>query len=151
MSNITTVYNQTLSVLATIFSEKTRIFDAYDLPSNPEHVLRDGYGIRIGSTSFGSSEVCSFRDDHGITIVLTREVIRTDSQTTPVDDQVKALLEDAFEVRERFYRYDKLGLTSALENVTLGGVSAVETFIGGSNKFFTVAVDFVFQIRENLA
>jgi hypothetical protein len=151
MSKITTVYDGILTSLGTIFSEKTRIFDAYDLPSNPEHVIRDGYGIRKGGTDFGSAEFCSFRDDHGFTIVLTREVIRHDSELTPVDDQVKALLEDAFEVRERFYRFDKLGLPSDIENVTLGSVGAVETFIGGSNKFFSITADFVFQVRENLA
>lgn len=150
MSKITTVYDTLLTVIAAIFPEKTRLFDPYTLTDNPEHICRDGYGVRKGDTSFEAAEFKSFMDAHGFEVVLTREVVRAESQVTPLDDQVKALLEDAFELRERVYRYDELGITTDITAVNLEGVSGVEQFVAGRGKFLSVGVSFRILVQEDL-
>ena len=150
MSKISTVYDTLLTVLSAIFPEKTRLFYPYSLTDNPEHVLRDGYGLIKTSTEPVPSELCRFNDAHGFDVVLTREVVRAESQLTPVDEKVKALLEDAFELRERVYRYDELGIATDITNVSLGSVSAVEEFLTGKSKFISVVVSFVVNVTEDL-
>lgn len=151
MTKITTVYDQILTTLATIFPDKMRIFDAYSLLDNPSFNLRDSYGLVVQATQASDlSEICSLRDDHTFQLVLTREIIRQDSQITPVDIDVKLLLEDAFTARERLYRYDKIGLMSEIENVTLGQVSPVQRIRVDKGNFFTITVEFTVQIAEDL-
>jgi hypothetical protein len=150
MSKITTVYDTILTALTAIFPEKTRLNDPYTLSDNPEHLLRDGYGLRKGSTEQGISELCSLSEIHGFEVSLCREIVRTESQDVPLDDEVKGLLEDAFELRERVYRYDELGIDTDITNVTLGSVSEVSSFVANKGKFITVSVAFNVQVTENI-
>jgi len=149
MSKITTVYDTLLTVIGTIFPEKTRVFDAYSILDNPEHVLRDGYGLRKTGTNFEQAEYCRFTDTHGFEVVLTREVVRGEDQLNPIDTQVKSLLEDAFELRERVYRYDELGITTDITQVQLGDVSGVDRLNVGNGRFITITVSFTVQVSEN--
>lgn len=149
MSKISTVYDTILTALGVIFPEKTRLFDGYVITDNPEHIMRDGYGIRKGATIFQEAELCRFTDAHDFETVLTREVVHGEDQTGPVDDAVKALLEDAFEFRERFYRYDELGIATDITAVTLGSTSPVERVNVGQGKFITVSIAFTVQVTED--
>lgn len=149
MSKITTVYDELLTVLSTIFPEKTRIFHAYSLEDNPEHNLRDGYGLIKGSTDRVESEFKSFTDSHGFEVILTREVLRLESDVDPIDDVHRALIEDAFELRERIYRYDKLGLQTEIENTEILTVSGVSLFLANKSKFVSISIAFNILINEN--
>lgn len=153
MSNITTAQAAILSALATLFpsaSGYTRIFNSLNLNSNPEHVLRKGYGLLIGGSDFGEAEFCSFRDDHVYTVVLTREVVMHDSEVANIDAQAIAFKEDAFAARKRLYQVDKLGQQTAIENITLGSATGITTFFNRDIQFLTMSFDFTVQVRENL-
>lgn len=149
MSKISTVYDTLLTILSTIFPEKTRLFDAYIITDNPEHIMRDGYGIRKTSTDFSVSEFCRFSDSHGFEIVLTREIVHGEDQTGPIDTVVKALLEDAFEARERVYRPDELGIPTDVTQVDLGSVSSIDRVNVGNGRFVTVSIAFTVQVTED--
>jgi len=149
MSKISTVYDTLLTTLATIFSEKTRVNDPYTITDNPEHLIRDGYGLRKSDSFPAESEFCVFNDNHGFEVILTREIVRAESQDTPLDVEVKGLLEDAYELRERLDRYDELGISTDITQITLGGVSAVAPFITGKGKFISVVVAFTVQVTQD--
>lgn len=149
MSKITTVYDTLLTICSTIFSEKTRLFDAYSIGDNPEHIMRDGYGVRKTGSDFERAELCQFSDNHGFEVVLTREVVHGEDQTGPIDDSVKAILEDAFELRERVYRYDEWGIDSTITHADLGSVSGVERVNVGHGRFITVSIAFTVTVTEN--
>lgn len=149
MSKITTVYDTLLTTIGTIFSEKTRVNNPYSLTDNPEHLLRDGWGLRKTGTDPLPSDLCQWSDGHGFEVALCREIVRGESQDTPLDDEVKALLEDAFEFRERIFRYDELGISTDITQVSLGSVSGVEEFVAGRGKFISVIVAFTVQVTEN--
>lgn len=149
MSKISTVYDTVLTALGTIFSEKTRLLDGYVITDNPEHLMRDGYGIRKTPTNFQETELCRFTDAHDFEVVLTREVVRGEDQLTPVDDSVKALLEDAFEFRERFYRYDELGIPTDITAVNMGSMTPVERVNVGNGRFITVSIAFTVLVTED--
>jgi len=150
MSKITTVYDTLLAAILLIFPEKTKLNDPYTLTDNPEHLLRDGYGMRKTATELGIAELCNISDVHGFEVALCREIVRTESQDVPLDVEVKGLLEDAFELRERLYRYDELGISTDITSIDLGGVSGVESFISGKGKFISVVIAFNVQVTENI-
>lgn len=150
MSKITAVYDELLVEIAALFTTKTRIFNPYSLPDNPEHILRDGYGLIKTDTNRVSSEFCGFTDEHGFEVVLTKEVVRTEDQIDPVDDVTRDIIEDAFSLRERIYRYDKLGLQTDIENTEIGSVSGVSYFLGNNkSNFVSISVAFNILINEN--
>ena len=149
MSKITTVYDELLTILAAIFPEKKRIFNPYSLTDNPQHNLRDSYGLLKTTTDRVDAEFKGFTDSHGFKVVLTKEVVRMESQTDQVDDVHRELIEDAFELRERIYRYDKLGLTSEVVNTEIGSVSGVEQFYNEKAKFVSISIDFNILVNEN--
>ena len=149
MSKITTVYDELLTILSTIFPEKKRIYNPYSLTDNPQHNLRDSYGLLKTTTDRVDAEFKGFTDSHGFKVVLTKEVVRMESQTDQVDDVHRELIEDAFELRERIYRYDKLGLTSEVVNTEIGSVSGVEQFYNEKAKFVSISIDFNILVNEN--
>lgn len=150
MSKITTVYDEILTQIATLFPAKTRIFNQYSLIDNPEHVLRNGYGLLKIDTNRIASEFCNFTDEHGFEVVLTKELPRTEDQMDPVDDVTRDIIEDAFSLRERIYRYDKLGLQTDIENTEIGSVSGITYFLGNNkSNFISISVAFTISINEN--
>lgn len=150
MSRVSTVYDTILSVMATLFPNKTRIPNAYNLPNNNELFLRDGWGLRMDSGSQQSSEFCNFRLERGFTIVFTREVLKTDSQTTNEDTAVKALLEDVYTVQKDFLNVDQFGAAASIDFVLIGSSSAVTEFMGEAERFKSIEASFLINITEDL-
>lgn len=150
MSKISTVYDAILVELASIFPNKTRIPYPYSLPDNNARFLIDGYGLSIGSSSFEQFEFCNFMNSREVTVVVTREVFRTDSDSAVIDDITKALLEDIYDVQKLFYSYNELNVPNDIAKVDIGSVSAVEEVISGKQSFLSMTASFQFFIVESL-
>ncbi len=150
MSKISTVYDQVLTELNTLFSTKTRIPNAYSLIDNNDNFLRDGWGLVLGSSSPAPSEFKSFNREFTFTVVLSREVIRLDSDSATIDTVSKALLEDAYTMERRFMDYDQLSIEADIEIIRQGNNSGVEFFIGDNFSFASLEADFIINIRENI-
>ena len=149
MSKISTAYDTVLSILDTLYPTKTILFNPYSLSDNPNHIIKDGYGIRKVDTSGITSEMCNYTDSHGFEFVLTREIVRLEPQTEKLDATVKAMLEDMVSFRQRFFNPNLLGIAGTVQDVTLGTASAIDTFIAGKNKFISMSIGFTLQINEN--
>lgn len=150
MSKITTVYDTLLSSLATLFSSKTRIFDAYSLTDNPEHILRDGYGLAYLGNEGLSGEFNSQVDSHTFEIPLTREVVHTEDQVDRFDTQAKGIIEDAYSVRFMLSEYDKLGIPTSIDQIVLGSTTGITRVNVGQSKFITLSISFTVQVTEAL-
>jgi hypothetical protein len=150
MSKISTVYDQVLTELGTLFSGKTRIPNAYSLVDNNFQFLRDGWGLKIGTSSPAESEFKSFNRSHTFSVVLSREVIRTDSDADPIDVVTKAILEDVYTLERRFMDYDQLSIEADIEIIEQGNNSGIEFFIGDDFSFASIEADFNINIRENI-
>lgn len=149
MSKITTVYDGIVTALGTLYPAKTRIPNAIDLEDNIEGLVRNGYGLKIDGSNVVPHEFCNVSNEYNFVVVLTHEVIRTDSQHEQMDTAMKSLFEDAHTVEKDFYNVDKIGL-SDIEKIDLGGVGTPESFIIKRKKFLAVDVSFLIQIRETL-
>lgn len=149
-SKISSVYDAIVSELEALYPNKTRIPYPYSLTDNNARFLIDGYGFTIGPASFEQFEFCNFMTSREVTVVITREIFRTDSDAITVDDVAKALLESVYEVQKLFYSYNELNVPSDIAKVDIGSVSAVEEVISGKQSFLSMSASFNFFILENL-
>jgi len=150
MSKISTVYDAILTELAALYPSKTRIPYPYSLVDNNARFLSDGYGVTIGPSSFEQFEFCDFMTTRDVTVTITKEVFRTDSDYNVIDDITKSLLEDIYEVQKLFYSYNELNVPNDVAKVDLGGVSAVEEVTSGKQSFLSMSATFNFFIIEKL-
>lgn len=150
MSKISTVYDALLVELASLFPDKTRIPYAYSLPDNNARFLIDGYGLTIGSSTFEPFEFCDFMNIRDVSVVFTKEVFRTDSDSAIIDDISKSLLENVYEVQKLFYSYNELNVPNDIAKVDIGSVSAIEEVLAGKQSFLSMTATFNFYIIEKL-
>lgn len=149
VTSITTAYNAIITRLGYLYSSNSsynRLSDAYDLSNNKDIFLRKGYGVRYDGAFVGQSEFNVFSMEHTFTVVLTRELLKLESQSTPDDDVTLNLIEDVVAVQKDFYHQSELGVSSDIRKVDLGDVSAIEKVNAEKVKFKAIAVSFNFLI-----
>lgn len=150
MSKISTVYDAILTELQALYPDKTRIPYPYSLPDNNVRFLSSGYGVIVGPAAFEQFEFCDFMTTRDVTVVVTREAFRTDSDYGVIDDITKNLLEDIYKVQKLFYSYNELNVPNDIAKVDLGSVSAVEEVASGKQSFLSMSASFNFFIIEKL-
>jgi hypothetical protein len=139
-----------LTTLTALFPTKTRIPNPYDLTDNPIILLRDGYGLKLDDEAPARSEFCNFSRNKIFTIVLAREVLKGDMQTTQFDTAVKAMQEDVYELQKDLLNVDQIGIESSIEKIDMGGTSGIVSFIGERSNFIAMEIMFFIQITDNL-
>jgi hypothetical protein len=149
-SKITSVYDAILDELESLYPNKTRVPYPYSLADNNARFLIDGYGFTIGPANFEQFEFCNFMTSREVTVVLTKEIFRTDSDAITVDDVAKSLLESVYDVQKLFYSYNELNVPSDIAKVDISSVSGMEQVLSGRQSFLTMSASFNFFILENL-
>lgn len=150
MSSITTVYDEILSNIQALFPSKAIIPYPYNLEDNKSLVLSNGIGVKIGSATYVPLEWCTFVSARNVSIVVSREVFRTDSDSVVIDDIVKGLLEDIHSVQKLLFQMDQTaGNSSSVVKVDIGNVSGVQ-IVGANTKFLTMEAEFTFNITDSL-
>lgn len=147
MSKISTAYDYFVTQLGTLFSTKSRLPNPYSLEDNSAHMLKDSYGIKVGSHNFFNADFSTISHQYNITIVFCREVIRMDHNVTTFDTVSKNLSEDAFTLREFFYDTDNLN--STIDKIDLGTTDPIGFFVSGKNNFLFTETTISTLIREN--
>lgn len=150
MSKVSVVYDALIQELETLYTGKSRIPYPYSLQDNNSRFLIDGYGLTIGSSTFEQFEFCNFMNSREVSVVLTREVFRTDSDAHVIDDITKSLLEDIYEVQKLFYSYNELNVPNDIAKVDIGSVSSIEEVVSGKQSFLSMTATFQFFIIEGL-
>ena len=149
MSKISTVYDQLLTTLAALYPNKSRLINAYDPEDNPDGLLRDGYGLKLGDAPIVNDEFCNFSSDRLFSIVLTREVLAI-GEVTPVDAATKLMLEDIYTAQKDFSNADQIGIESSIEKIDLGTSSGVTYFVGEKIKFISMEFSVNIQVTETI-
>ena len=151
MSKVSSIYDALISSLDTLFpsgSSYQRIYNAYDLTDNPEHVLRKGYGLQFESSTINvtGDEFGSYAKAATITISFAREVIRQKFQVENMDENVKAVMEDVHTITSSWS--DPSNIDENIEDVTPSGDSGVEFVRGEKQNFISVAVTFEIKFKQ---
>ena len=150
MSKISTIFDTLLTTIAALYPSKTRIPNPYIIDDNSNQFLRDGYGLRISPETPSDSEFCRFSRTRTFGIVLTKEVITTDSQTSQLDTASKALLEDVYTIQKDFMNYDQIGINDSIEKIDMLGTSAIEFYKGEFIDIISIEVLFNIQVTDDI-
>ena len=142
MSNVSIIYDQIKVIIDTLFTgvdTKIKLPNPYLLEENPMGMLKNGWGMTVGPSERPDFEFKSILQAREFNLVLIRELIRMDSDTTIFEDLEKVILEDVAIIQERFEQTNQIGIESNIENITLGSCSGIE-FLQGDNEtvFFDV-------------
>jgi len=146
---ISNVYDDILTELGTIFPNKIRIPNPYALAGNPSTFMRDSYGLRVDSGTPVPRDFCVFSRFRNFTVVLTREVLTTDIQTTPTDNAVKAMLEDLYTLQKEFLGADQFGSSANVDITNVGAFSGIEFFNFEKRNFINAEISFSIQVSDN--
>lgn len=150
MSKISTVYDALLARLAAIFPGKTRIPNAYDVANNTDLFLRNGWGLRIASSNYFEMEFNTYANDRGFAVVLTREVIKIDTQTDQIDVISKLLLEDVNTLQKELINPSQLGVLDSIEIINLSSTTGITEVFTNNEKFLSIEVSFSTKIAESI-
>lgn len=151
MSNLTTVYDAFLARLVTLFPAKTYIPNPYSLEDNIISHLRDGYGLRVDEETDTNTQFNFFTGIHSFTVILTRELIRTENDVDAVHTVVKLLKEDVFALKLSLYDNDTLTSPKVHDKIDFGSVSGINFIITDNNNFLSIEATFLIQLREQAA
>lgn len=147
MTKVSTVYDYYITQLTSLFPSKERIPNPYSLEDNSFPFLRDSWGLRLGGHTLVRNEFCKISQSYNFIVVLCREVLRTDHNSTTFDTVAKNLSEDIFTVREFFYDVDNMN--SNIDRIDLGATDAISSFVAGKNNFLFIESVIGTVIRED--
>jgi hypothetical protein len=139
------LYDQLRTTIAglTGFTTKAELPNPYDVPDNPEGMLRDGWGLTILDAVEGPGEYNSSTDLQSFGVVLTKEVPRTDNNPEPLVTAIKALKADVITLKQGL-----MPLNVHNEAMLYTGTSSVDTLTNERTKIITITVGFTAYIRE---
>lgn len=150
MSKISTVYDGLITVLGTLYdSTYRRIPLPYDLQANKTIDVEKGYALKYnGEIPAGTQTTTSLGKVYNFSVVFTREMVTMVSDLVPLDDTVKALLEDVATFRLNAYDTTQLNLGTTIEKIDLGQTDGIFPIYDERSNFLSIETFFDIQIRE---
>ena len=151
MTKVSTFYDTFRAAIPVVLgSGYSEIPNVYFLESNPELLLRVGWGIRFGGGSAVSGVLKETTDDQTWDVVLTRKVARLDSQVKPYVDETKNILEDALKLKKDMMNPDQLGIESSVWKIDYLTTSDIQFIQGDKFDIIFTAVSFSVTISEDI-
>ena len=150
MSKVSTIYDTMITRLAAIFPTKKRIPNPYNIGSNPQQYLDDGYGLALGTASQVNGQWCDMTIEQTFNIVLARKLFKNDTDPVMFDNFVKALREDVVTLQKDFYNVNRLNIPADLDNLVLGSVSSINEISAGKFNVLSIEIPMIATIRELL-
>jgi hypothetical protein len=147
-TEISSIYDDILTELDTVLTGKTRIPNPYSLENNPMTFMRDSYGLRVDGAEATQRDFNVFSRFRNFTVVLSREILTTEVQTTPTDTAVKAMLEDIYTLQKEFLGGDQFGSATNIDIVNAGGFSGIEFFNFEKGNFISSEVTFSIMVSN---
>jgi hypothetical protein len=144
MSNFSTAFDNLDTRLQALseLSGKSIIPNPYSVPDNHVGFLRDGWGLVVGSSIQGLDLLNNTVSDITIGVLLSAEVLKTDSNPDPIKVAVKSLQSDALAVRKSVLSEPITGAAK----IDFDGIDAFTTL----DEIVYTTVNFTFSIIDEL-
>lgn len=149
MSNFTTVYDQIITTLETLFSDKKELPNPDNLLDNPDPELADGFGVIIGPALHADFDYTEFYENRDITIIFTESVVRLEGDEVNFKTIKKNIIEDTVTLKKDFLANDQISVASSIQQIDLVTSTGVD-IIPGKEKILTASVTFTFGISETI-
>lgn len=150
MSNVTDIYDKLSTLLSTSFSSKTVIPNPFDTAQNNDNLLKNGYGFYYGGAGLPTFNLPSFQGyAREFVLVLTREVYRTDADTSLFGSTQKSMLEDQYTFISSLAK-DRT-LDNDLVSVEFTGDSGIEFIYADKFSHLRLISTFEVQYKEDVS
>ena len=95
-SNVTAIHNSLKNTLADLFNDKTIIPNPFELENNNQNLMKNGYGFFYGPAGLPDFDLGIHIQGYSreFSIVLARNVYRTDTSLDPFSETQLSLIED---------------------------------------------------------
>lgn len=151
MSKISTVYDAIISTMGTLFPNKTRIPNPYELTNNSETMLKDSWGVKMSPSGISGIDTFNYHiETREVSIVLCRSVYKLRENPTGLDSPTKSLLEDSKTVCTRFVASDQLGIPDSIGKIDFVSSSGIEFTKADSLENISTEIKFNVDIMEGL-
>jgi len=149
MSNISTVYDRLIVVIAALFTSKMRISNPYDLANNADIVLKDAWGLKMAAA--GTSEISLYpfhSEAREFSVVLCRKVHKLREDADALDAPIKALMEDVKALTCAMVNGSQLSIPNSVGKIDFISSSGVEFTRTGKQDNISTEVKFRIDIME---
>jgi len=134
-----------------LFATKQEIPMPYSLEDNAINVLTDSYGIKINDVAEGPIDVLKDTNvTYSISVVLTRELVRVDSDVSILHTNVKQIYEDALTVRKRFLNADQVGVPTSVAKIDYTSTTGIQFLKAKKFNYISVEIFFPVDISETI-
>ena len=151
MSKISTIYPAIISSLNTLFPSKTRLHNPYELAENPDIVIKDAWGLKVGNANKETIEFCNLSIDREYTFVLLRHLVSLVSKEDGFDSISVSLLEDQQSFLQLFNSPNELGQEALIDRIEFSSITGVNEMVSGEKKYLFCEVTFRILISESLS
>lgn len=141
MSN-TTIYNAIISKAETLFPSKQRMHNPYELSDNPELILRDAWGLKVGAAEFVDVEYCNLSIGREYTFLLTRQFATVGSAKDAFDATTVSMLEDQQLFLSNIYSPSELGVPDDIDQITISNVGGIDFMVTDQKKYLFLELTF---------
>jgi hypothetical protein len=138
-----------VTVITTLFPNKKRLSDSFNIENNDEYQLADGVGMYFGS-GINSSRImtCQYTLNRNVIITLTKAVYGGHKSLSILETAEKALLDDQHSLIKEIER--NLLLDNSSPNRKYISDNGVERIIGDSKTFIMMQTVFTIEYLESL-
>ena len=141
MSN-TTIYNAVVTKAGELFPSKQRMHNPYELSDNPELILRDSWGLKVGSAEFIEIEYCNLSIGREYTFILTRQFATIGSARDAFDSVTISMLEDQQLFLNNIYSSSELGVPDDIVQIVITNIGGIDFAVADQKKYLFLEITF---------
>lgn len=148
-SNVTAIHKSLENTLANLFPDKTIIPNPFDLEQNNQNFLKNGYSFFYGPASLPDFDLGVHIQGYlrDFSVVLSRNVFRTDTALDPFSNTQLSLIEEQNLMVNTFA--DVRNLDQNVVSIEFVSDSGVEFVFGDKSNYLALTTNFAVAYRED--
>ena len=150
-SKLSDVFDSLNTRLAALFPNKTIIPYPYSLTDAPTAMLKDSYGLKVGSGSDSDLSTDYLNTtNRTYSVVLVREVYGFASVETTINAATKAIFDDQYALKNDLLDLMKVSPMFGGEDIDFEGDSGLESLDGEKQRYITLETTFSFELTQEI-
>jgi hypothetical protein len=146
--SISTVYDAIINKAGTLFPSKQRLHNPYELSDNPELIMKDSWGLKVGSAERIDIEFCNLSVKREYVFILVRQFATVGNKEEAFDTVSKATLEDQQTFMNSFYSPSEIGLPSSIDQIEISNIGGIEFNTADQKKYLFCELTFNITLSE---
>lgn len=149
-TRISEIFDAMDSVLEAQLTNYAKIPNAYDIESNPNLFIQQGYAIGLGPASNTNREVsCKLSVRRTVNVLLAQQITANETDFDAFNLVVKTLFEDQYKIIKAIENDPTLNTNYSVTK--FGGDGGSEFGNNGSTKYFMIEMQFDCEYFEDLS